>query len=124
EVLAAAPGPGRRRVADGLRVLLGLLGLAQFGLGMAQLSAFASVHEHLGLGPADSSHLWHESAAWNVAIGAGFGWIAGRRSRPAGGGGSGSPRPSRQPPGCGCWAASCRPSPPATTRLPNRPRSR
>jgi predicted anti-sigma-YlaC factor YlaD len=84
EVLAAAPGPGRRRFADGLRVALGLLGLAQFGLGMAQLSAFSAVHEHLGLGPADSSHLWHESAAWNVAIGAGFGWIAVRRTRPAG----------------------------------------
>jgi predicted anti-sigma-YlaC factor YlaD len=85
EVLAAAPGNRRRRIADGLRVLLGALGFAQFVLGMAQLSAFSALHDHLGQsGPVDSSHLWHESAAWNVAIGAGFGWIAVRRTRPAG----------------------------------------
>ncbi|HEX5198300.1 MAG TPA: hypothetical protein VFW27_00020, partial [Actinoplanes sp.] len=29
-------------------------------------------------------HLWHESAAWNVAVGAGFMWIALLRARPAG----------------------------------------
>jgi predicted anti-sigma-YlaC factor YlaD len=85
DVLAAAPGKGRRRIADGLRVLLGALGLAQFALGMAQLSSFSALHDHLGLsGAVDSSHLWHESAAWNVAIGAGFGWIAVRRTRAAG----------------------------------------
>ena len=85
EVLAGAPGRGRRRIADGLRVLLGVLGFAQFALGMTQLSAFSAIHIHLGLsGPVDTSHLWHESAAWNVAIGAGFGWIAVRRTRPAG----------------------------------------
>jgi predicted anti-sigma-YlaC factor YlaD len=85
EVLAAAPGRGRRRLADGLRVLLGALGFAQFALGMAQLTAISAIHDHLGLsGAPDSSHLWHESAAWNVAIGAGFGWIAIRRTRPAG----------------------------------------
>jgi len=85
EVLLAAPGPSRRRLADGLRLLLGVLALAQFGLGMAQLSLYGG-HDHTGLGagPADSSHLWHESAAWNVAIGAGFGWIAVRRTRSAG----------------------------------------
>src|SRR6185503_20257301 len=26
--------------------------------------------------PHGTAHLWHESAAWNVAIGAGFLWIA------------------------------------------------
>ena len=83
-VLDAAPGPGRRRLADGLRVLLGALGVAQFTLGMVQVSAFSTaIHEHA---PAvvSSTHLWHESTAWNVALGAGFGWIAVRRSRPAG----------------------------------------
>lgn len=85
EVLAAAPGRGRRRLADGLRVLLGALGFAQFALGMAQLTTISAIHDHLGLsGAPDSSHLWHESAAWNVAIGAGFGWIAVRRTRAAG----------------------------------------
>jgi predicted anti-sigma-YlaC factor YlaD len=84
EVLLAAPGPGRRRLAEALRILLGVLGLAQFTLGMAQLSVFSDGHDHLGTGAVDPSHLWHESAAWNVAVGAGFGWIALRRTRPVG----------------------------------------
>jgi predicted anti-sigma-YlaC factor YlaD len=80
---AAAPGPGRRRVALGLRWLLGALGFVQFMLGMAQVSVLsAGAHDHVGgVSPA---HLWHESAAWNIALGAGFGWIALRRTRPAG----------------------------------------
>jgi predicted anti-sigma-YlaC factor YlaD len=83
-VLDAAPGPGRRRVAGGLRIALGVLGAAQFALGMAQVSAFSTAaHDHAGVG-VSSAHLWHESAAWNVALGAGFGWIAVRRSRPSG----------------------------------------
>jgi predicted anti-sigma-YlaC factor YlaD len=85
DVLAAAPGRGRRRIAYGLRGVLGVLGFAQFVLGMGQLSALSALHVHLGLpGTVDSSHLWHESAAWNVAIGAGFGWVAVRRTRPGG----------------------------------------
>jgi predicted anti-sigma-YlaC factor YlaD len=31
-----------------------------------------------------NTYLWHESAAWNLAIGAGFLWIATRRGRPTG----------------------------------------
>lgn len=82
-VLAAAPGPGRRRWANGLRIGLGALGAAQFTLGMAQVSIYSAAgHDHTGT--VSSAHLWHESAAWNVALGAGFGWIALRRSRPAG----------------------------------------
>ncbi|MBX6358416.1 MAG: zf-HC2 domain-containing protein [Micromonosporaceae bacterium] len=78
---AAAPGPANYRLAMGLRWLLGLLGLGQFLLGIAQVSALSATgHEHLGgLSPA---HLWHESAAWNIAVGAGFGWIALRRTPP------------------------------------------
>jgi predicted anti-sigma-YlaC factor YlaD len=66
-----------------LRWLLGLLGLAQFLLGMAQVSLLSTQnHDHgVGVSPA---HLWHESAAWNIAVGAGFGWIALRRTRPGG----------------------------------------
>ncbi|HEY7222611.1 MAG TPA: zf-HC2 domain-containing protein [Micromonosporaceae bacterium] len=82
ELLAAsAPGPGQHRAAALLRWSLGLLGLAQFLLGMIQVNALGSgEHDHAGsVGPA---HLWHESAAWNIAIGAGFGWIALRRTRP------------------------------------------
>jgi predicted anti-sigma-YlaC factor YlaD len=83
-VLAAAPEPARRRWAHGLRIALGLLGACQFLFGIAQLSLLSSAgHDHVG-GGVTASHLWHESAAWNVAVGAGFGWIAIRRSRPAG----------------------------------------
>jgi predicted anti-sigma-YlaC factor YlaD len=84
-VLDAAPGPGRRRLVGGLRLALGVLGFAQFTLGMAQIGAYsAAEHVHSGSADVSSAHLRHESAAWNVALGAGFGWIAVRRSRPAG----------------------------------------
>ncbi|HEY1484827.1 MAG TPA: zf-HC2 domain-containing protein [Micromonosporaceae bacterium] len=82
--LAVAPGPGWARTGRLLRVLLGLLGFAQFVLGVTQI---ASLGVHTGFGSADgmsSDHLLHESAAWNVAIGAGYLWIALRRARPAG----------------------------------------
>ncbi len=83
-VLAAAPGPHRRRWASTLRIALGVLGFAQFTLGMAQINVFSSAgHDHSAAGTS-SAHLWHESAAWNVALGAGFAWIAARRTRPAG----------------------------------------
>ncbi|WP_327003994.1 zf-HC2 domain-containing protein [Dactylosporangium sp. NBC_01737] len=72
---------GRRALVVGLRVLLGGFGAAQFVLGIAQVTNAATATELHGNG---SGHLWHESAAWNVAIGAGFGWIASRRGRPAG----------------------------------------
>jgi predicted anti-sigma-YlaC factor YlaD len=88
-VLSAAPGPARRRLATGLRVALGALGAAQFVLGMAQLTVLQPAGHTHGAdgGPVGTigaaAHLWHESAAWNVAIGAGFAWIALRRSRAA-----------------------------------------
>jgi predicted anti-sigma-YlaC factor YlaD len=90
EVKARPPvRPTRRyRLAAVLRVLLGVLGLAQFVLGMAQVGAVATgAHAHGSGQPGaalTAGHLWHESAAWNVAIGAGFAWIALRRVRPAG----------------------------------------
>ncbi|NES13563.1 MULTISPECIES: zf-HC2 domain-containing protein [Micromonospora] len=82
-VLAAAP-PVRRawrdRVSLGLRTLLGLLGAVQVALGLAQVGRDAVVdHVHTS-----GQHLWHESAAWNVAVGAGFLVVAVRRSAPAG----------------------------------------
>jgi predicted anti-sigma-YlaC factor YlaD len=70
---------GKRRLVLALRVLLGLFGAAQFVLGIAQAATAAST-EHLH----GSGHVFHESAAWNVAIGAGFAWIATRRATPAG----------------------------------------
>jgi predicted anti-sigma-YlaC factor YlaD len=84
-ILAAAPGPGRRRLALALRIGLCGVGMLQVLLGAAQvgdLAGAASGHQVVpGLSP---EHLWHESAAWNVAVGAGFLWAAPRRARPTG----------------------------------------
>jgi predicted anti-sigma-YlaC factor YlaD len=86
--LLAAPGPGRARLAAALRVALGLLGALQLFLGLVQVATQESLgwHGHDGspLSGATPNHLWHESAAWNVAVGAGFLWVALRRVRPAG----------------------------------------
>lgn len=73
----------RGRLARALRVALAGVGGLQLALGLA----------HVGQGPAGGTHsshgatpwhLWHESAAWNVALGAGFLFVALRRSRPGG----------------------------------------
>ncbi|MFC7550106.1 zf-HC2 domain-containing protein [Plantactinospora sp. GCM10030261] len=77
-----APGRGRRRLDGVLRVALGVLGGIQLLLGLAQVTGFTMSHLHAG--PADPYHLWHESAAWNIAVGAGFVWIAARRTPPTG----------------------------------------
>lgn len=68
----------KRRLVGALRVLLGGFGAAQFVLGIAQAANAATAHVH------QTGHVFHESAAWNVAIGAGFAWIATRRATPAG----------------------------------------
>lgn len=87
-LLAAVPIPTRvRRIGRLLPAALGVVGVAQFLLGAAQIAGLGDVsHVHgldavFGGGP---DHLWHESAAWNVALGAGFAWIGIRRTRPAG----------------------------------------
>jgi predicted anti-sigma-YlaC factor YlaD len=80
--LLAGFGPAlpsvRRRLVYALRWLLGAFGAAQFVLGVAQAANAATTHAH------QAGHVFHESAAWNVAIGAGFAWIATRRATPAG----------------------------------------
>jgi predicted anti-sigma-YlaC factor YlaD len=74
----------RPRLSKALRMALGAFGAAQFVLGILQTVGSAGVgHDHDG-SSVNPGHLWHESAAWNVAIGAGFAWIALRRSRPSG----------------------------------------
>jgi predicted anti-sigma-YlaC factor YlaD len=81
-VLDAAPGQWRARVAHGLRWVLGALGAAQFVLGVTQIASLANQqHTHAGQ-LASAGHLWHESAAWNLALGAGFVFVATRRTRP------------------------------------------
>ncbi|GIJ23540.1 zf-HC2 domain-containing protein [Micromonospora lutea] len=100
-ILAAAPPPRRHwrtRVAmavpgrwwpttaglptmvNGLRAALGLLGAVQLVLGLAQIGR-GEVAGHIH---ATGQHLWHESAAWNVAVGAGFLFVALRRTSPSG----------------------------------------
>ncbi len=80
----AGPAPARRatrgRLVAGLRGALGLVGAVQVVLGLAQVGRGAvGAHAH-----AAGQHLWHESAAWNVAVGAGFLFVAARRFAPAG----------------------------------------
>ncbi|WP_243710430.1 zf-HC2 domain-containing protein [Micromonospora sp. KC213] len=84
-ILAAAPPPGLRstwrvRLVAGARLVLGVLGAGQLVLGLAQVGRAAVTDQ---LHPA-GQHLWHEAAAWNVAVGAGFLFVAVRRSPPAG----------------------------------------
>lgn len=85
---AAAPGRARARVTMLLRAILAVAGVAQLTLGVLQLVAAGSAegHAHGGtiFGALDAGHVGHESAAWDIALGAGFLWIAARRSRPTG----------------------------------------
>ncbi|GAA0814133.1 zf-HC2 domain-containing protein [Spirilliplanes yamanashiensis] len=89
-ILAALPpaaAPRRpRRLVTALYAALGLVGAVQLVLGLAQVGGGTTgAHSHAGAGlTATAGHLWHESAAWNVALGAGFLLVALRRSRPTG----------------------------------------
>ncbi|KHD74170.1 zf-HC2 domain-containing protein [Actinoplanes utahensis] len=89
-ILAALPPQaaprrrGRVPVQAVLHVALALVGAVQLILGLTQVGGGVSAgHAHNGLS-ATQGHLWHESAAWNVAVGAGYLFIALRRTRPAG----------------------------------------
>jgi predicted anti-sigma-YlaC factor YlaD len=74
----------RGRVALGLYLGLAVVGAVQLILGLGQVGGGASSeHVHAGL-DASAGHLWHESAAWNVAVGAAYLFIALRRHRPSG----------------------------------------
>jgi predicted anti-sigma-YlaC factor YlaD len=83
-VSAMAGSLNRRRLATLLYLALGAVGAVQLILGLNQVGGGATgAHVHVGL-DATSGHLWHESAAWNVAVGAGYLLIALRRSQPSG----------------------------------------
>ncbi|MFI7602890.1 zf-HC2 domain-containing protein [Actinoplanes sp. NPDC049681] len=89
-ILAALPpvpparAPWRVRATAALYVALAAVGAVQLILGLNQVGGGSgSLHVHAGA-DATPGHLWHESAAWNVAVGAGFLFIALRRSRPTG----------------------------------------
>ncbi|HKR50872.1 MAG TPA: zf-HC2 domain-containing protein [Pseudonocardiaceae bacterium] len=86
-VLAAAPRSRRPRLVNALRVLLGLVGLAQIEIALVGvLTAQSGGHGSQGviLEGASIAHLAHESAAWNLALGVGFLWIARRSPRTSG----------------------------------------
>ncbi|QSB14693.1 zf-HC2 domain-containing protein [Natronosporangium hydrolyticum] len=87
-VVSAAPGRWRSRAAVLLRVALGAIGTVQLILGLLQLTTLRPAGESHAHGTtvdgATAGHLWHESAAWNVAVGAAFVWVAARRGRPTG----------------------------------------
>ncbi|MBM2617903.1 zf-HC2 domain-containing protein [Actinoplanes sp. LDG1-06] len=71
-------------VATVLLVMLAAVGAVQLILGLDQIGGgVVGAHVHTGL-DATPGHLWHESAAWNVAVGAGYLFIALRRTRPSG----------------------------------------
>jgi predicted anti-sigma-YlaC factor YlaD len=77
-------GARLRRWPAGLYLALAVVGAVQLILGLTQVGGGAAGgHVHTGL-DATPGHLWHESAAWNVAVGAGYLFIALRRSRPTG----------------------------------------
>jgi predicted anti-sigma-YlaC factor YlaD len=81
-----APLPLRRRfsLATVLFLALAVVGAVQLILGLNQIGGdVTGVHVHTGL-DATPGHLWNESAAWNVSIGAGYLFIALRRTRPSG----------------------------------------
>lgn len=80
---ATTPKPTKHRLAIGLRVGLAAVGLIQFLLGAAQVAGLGR-DDHAHDAVLGSGHLWHESAAWNLAIGAGFAFVALRRTRPTG----------------------------------------
>ncbi|MEV4537596.1 zf-HC2 domain-containing protein [Asanoa sp. NPDC049518] len=81
----AAPTRKRRRprLAIGLRIGLAAIGAVQFLLGAAQVAGLGR-DDHAHEAALGSGHLWHESAAWNLAIGAGFAFVALRRTRATG----------------------------------------
>lgn len=86
-VLAAAPRSRRPSLKAILRVLLGLVGLAQLAVAVSGvLTAQTAGHDHNGihLEGASLQHFAHESAAWNLALGVGFCWVAWRSSRTSG----------------------------------------
>ncbi|MDG4827464.1 zf-HC2 domain-containing protein [Asanoa sp. WMMD1127] len=67
-----------------LRAALAGVGFVQFLLGAAQTAGIGQAGHLDHVGVPGSGHLWHESAAWNLALGAGFLFVAVRRTRPAG----------------------------------------
>ncbi|MDG9675818.1 hypothetical protein QCZ28_17500 [Micromonospora sp. DH14] len=68
-----------------LRTGLALIGALQLVLGLTQIGRGPSAtHVHDPVSTIGSGHLWHEAAAWNIAVSAGFLFVAARRTPPTG----------------------------------------
>lgn len=86
-VLAAALRSRRPLLGTVLRVLLALVGLVQVEVSIiGMLAAHGSGRGTQGvvLQGASITHFAHESAAWNLALGVGFLWVARRSARTSG----------------------------------------
>ncbi len=85
-VLAAAPRSHRPRRVSALRMLLGVVGLAQLAVAFDWMLAARTgmAADGIQLEGASLQHFAHESAAWNLALGVGFCWVAWRSSRTSG----------------------------------------
>lgn len=86
-VLAASPRARLPRLITTLRVLLALVGIAQLTVALGGVFAvWTDRHEHPAalLDGVSLQHFAHESAAWNLALGVGFVWVAWRSSRTSG----------------------------------------
>ncbi len=62
--------PAQPRMVGPLRAGLGLVGLAQLTLGLAQL--LGVYHDGMNMTSAGHDHLFNESTAWNIAVGIGL----------------------------------------------------
>jgi predicted anti-sigma-YlaC factor YlaD len=77
----------RRWALDVVRAGLGAVALGQLSLAGASIAATGTDETHvampgMGLSGASAAHFSHESAAWNLALGVAFGWVARGRVRP------------------------------------------
>ncbi|HEY2765000.1 MAG TPA: zf-HC2 domain-containing protein [Pseudonocardiaceae bacterium] len=86
-VLAVAPRSNRPHRVTALRVLLGMVGLAQLAVSSGWMLAMhtgPAANADVRMEGASLQHFAHESAAWNLALGVGFCWVAWRSSRTSG----------------------------------------
>lgn len=87
-VLAEAPRSRRGLITAIARVLIAAVAAGQLalaGVGLVAAHGLMMPGGHAAtMGGATLTHMSHEAAAWNLAIGAGFLWVALRSSRSAG----------------------------------------
>lgn len=83
-VLERQPRIGRSRLRGVLRTLLLVLGFGQLALAGYPLLDTSGTGHHAAATGVNHIHLTSEFAAWNLALGVGFLWVALRDSRPIG----------------------------------------